>query len=200
MAAHCSSGEATSAGRAPRSTVDGAADAGAPSEADLQSQKSTMISVVCGDNAWPRSIDTYQRNVATDRVQHPLFGAAVANVWPCASWPTAPLEKPVRFSDQGPSNLLLVNNTRDPGTPLSGALETRRLFGDRARMVTVDQGCHGVWLPTLNGCGYNAVTRFLVDGTRPAADEFCGAEAASARQVTPSPADAVSKVLARLAE
>ncbi|MET7998214.1 alpha/beta hydrolase [Amycolatopsis sp. NPDC005232] len=95
-------------------------------ETDLQSQKSTMISVVCGDNAWPRSIDT--------------------------------------------------------------------------RMVTVDQGGHGVWLPTLNGCGYNAVTRFLVDGMRPAADKFCGAEVASARQVTPSQADAVSKVQARLAE
>ncbi|MEV4601636.1 alpha/beta hydrolase [Amycolatopsis sp. NPDC049253] len=169
-------------------------------ETDLQSQKSTMISVVCGDNAWPRSIDTYQRNVATDRVRHPLFGAGVANVWPCASWPGAPLEKPVRFSDQGPSNLLLVNNTRDPGTPLSGALETRRLFGDRARMVTVDQGGHGVWLPTLNACGYNAVTRFLVDGTRPAADTFCGAETASARQVNASQAEAVAKVQARLAE
>ncbi|MEV0069617.1 MULTISPECIES: alpha/beta hydrolase [unclassified Amycolatopsis] len=100
----------------------------------------------------------------------------------------------------GSVELLLVNNTRDPGTPLSGALETRRLFGDRARMVIVDQGGHGVWLPTLNGCGYNAVTQFLVDGTRPAADKFCGAEVASARQVTPSQADAVSKVQTRLAE
>ncbi|WP_406642805.1 alpha/beta hydrolase [Amycolatopsis sp. WGS_07] len=142
----------------------------------IQSQLGTMLSVVCGDHAWPRLISTYQRNVVQDRAAYPLIGGLTANVWPCASWPTRPIEPPVEFSDQGPSNLLLVQNTRDPATPLVGARDTREAFGDRARMVTVDQGGHGVGLPFLNSCGYNAVIDYLATGTRPAADKFCPAE------------------------
>ncbi|MFD2466417.1 alpha/beta hydrolase [Amycolatopsis silviterrae] len=146
----------------------------------IQSQIATMLSVVCGDHAWPRLISTYQRNVVQDRAAYPLLGGATANVWPCASWPTRPIEPPVEFSDQGPSNLLLVQNTRDPATPLVGALETREAFGERARMVTVDQGGHGVGLPSLNSCGFNAVVDYLATGTRPATDKFCAAEANAA--------------------
>ncbi|SFO71155.1 TAP-like protein [Amycolatopsis rubida] len=91
-----------------------------------QSQRSTMISVLCGDNAWPRSISTYQRNVTHDRVKYPMLGGAAANVWPCAHWAKQPLETPVQFSDQGPSNLLLVQNLRDPATPLSARSKPAR--------------------------------------------------------------------------
>lgn len=51
----------------------------------------------------------------------------------------------MRVDDQGPSNLLLVQNERDPGTPLAGAKALRRAFGDRAVLVTVDRGGHGVY-------------------------------------------------------
>lgn len=85
-----------------------------------------MISVLCGDNAWPRSISTYQRNVTHDRVKYPMLGGAAANVWPCAHWAKQPLETPVQFSDQGPSNLLLVQNLRDPATPLSARSKPAR--------------------------------------------------------------------------
>ncbi|WP_312872062.1 alpha/beta hydrolase [Amycolatopsis dendrobii] len=163
-----------------------------------QSQRSTMISVLCGDNAWPRQISTYQRNVAHDRAKYPMLGGAAANVWPCAHWAKEPLEPPVQFSDQGPSNLLLVQNLRDPATPLSGALETRAAFGDRARMVTVDQGGHGVSLPYLNGCGFNAVADYLVHGTRPDTDKFCGSEANSGRKLTPQQQQAADKIMNRL--
>ncbi|MFD2466418.1 alpha/beta hydrolase [Amycolatopsis silviterrae] len=161
-----------------------------------QSQRATMLSVVCGDNAWPRSISTYQRNVVEDRAAYPMIGGATANVWPCAHWPYQPIEPPVQFSDQGPSNLLLVQNTRDPATPLSGALETREAFGDRARMVTVDQGGHGVGLPHLNSCGFGAVADYLVNGTRPATDKFCGAETNAAP--TPQQQQAASKLMEQL--
>ncbi|UKD52184.1 MULTISPECIES: alpha/beta hydrolase [Amycolatopsis] len=162
-----------------------------------QSQTGTMISILCGDNAWPRTISTYQDNVAQDRAAYPMIGASTANVWPCAHWPKQPIETPVQFSDQGPSNLLLVQNTRDPATPLSGALETRAQFGDRARMVTVDQGGHGAALPFLNSCGFSAVTDFLVNGTRPDTDKFCGAEA-SARGLSQQQQQAADKILDRM--
>ncbi|MGW7533955.1 alpha/beta hydrolase [Amycolatopsis sp. NPDC054798] len=164
----------------------------------VQSQRSTMLSVICGDNAWPRQISTYQRNVAEDRVTYPMIGGATANVWPCARWSYQPVEPPVQFSDQGPSNLLLVQNTRDPATPLSGALETREAFGDRARLVTVEQGGHGVGIPFLNGCGFAAVTDFLVHGIRPETDKYCGAEANVTRSLTPQQQQAADKLTDRL--
>jgi hypothetical protein len=69
----------------------------------------------------------------------------------------------------------MVQNERDPGTPLVNALELRSAFGERARMVTVDQGGHGVYLG-LNQCGNTAVRNFLVTGERPAHDVHCAAQ------------------------
>jgi hypothetical protein len=58
---------------------------------------SSQLYVVCGDVDWPESLRTYQKNVAVDRVRHPMFGPAAANVWPCAFWPSDPAEPQVRI-------------------------------------------------------------------------------------------------------
>ena len=132
------------------------------------------LHVICGDSEWPSSVGTYERNVAVDRVRHPMFGAAAANIQPCAFWPK-PVEKQVRPSDRGPRNVLMVQNERDPATPLAGARTTRRAFGDRAAMVTVDQGGHGVYLIGRNKCANDKVTAYLLGGQRPD-DVKCAAE------------------------
>ncbi|TWD84048.1 alpha/beta hydrolase family protein [Kribbella amoyensis] len=132
--------------------------------------------IICNDSSWPKSLATYQRNVAIDRIKYPLFGAAGANVQPCAYWPKA-IEKPVQVTDEGPSNVLMVQNLRDPATPLAGALGLRKAFGDRAVMVTADQGGHGVYPMGKNQCANHAVTQFLVKGERPARDYHCTAAA-----------------------
>ncbi|MGA6167550.1 alpha/beta hydrolase [Amycolatopsis magusensis] len=142
---------------------------------DFANLLSSQLYVVCGDANWPESVAEYQRNVEQDRKRYPMFGAASANVWPCAFWATEPVEPPVRITGEGPSTVLLVQNRRDPATPLAGAREMRRALGDRARMVTVDQGGHGAYL-SENACANNAVNRFLVDGVRPARDVACGAD------------------------
>jgi hypothetical protein len=49
-------------------------------------------------------------------------------------------------TSNGPSNVLLVQNLRDPATPYRKALNLRAALGDRARMVTVDVGGHGSYL------------------------------------------------------
>ncbi|MGC7101890.1 alpha/beta hydrolase [Amycolatopsis lurida] len=141
---------------------------------DVTNLLSSQLYVICGDTNWPEDVATYQRNVEQDRKRYPMFGAAGANIWPCAFWATEPAEPPVTITDDGPSTVLLVQNRRDPATPLAGAREMRRALGDRARMVTADQGGHGAYL-SENACANNAVTRFLVDGTRPARDVSCGA-------------------------
>ncbi|MFJ9781311.1 alpha/beta hydrolase [Amycolatopsis sp. NPDC101161] len=151
----------------------------------IENLLSSQLYVVCGDSDWPESVWAYQKNVAVDRLRHPMFGAAAANVWPCAFWPSDPVEPPVRIGDRGPSDVLMLQNLRDPATPLAGALRLRRAFGDRARVVTADQGGHGVYF-NANTCANDAATAFLATGVRPARDLACAAEPAR-----PVPTDAL---------
>ncbi|WNV87175.1 alpha/beta hydrolase [Umezawaea sp. Da 62-37] len=149
-----------------------------PDLSRLESLISGRFHVMCGDSRWPTSVATYERNVAVDRVHYPMFGAAAANVYPCAFWPD-PVEQPVRISDRGPRNVLMVQNERDPATPLAGALSTRRAFGDRAAMLTIDHAGHGAYLFAGNTCANDKVTAYLLGGQRPAHDVACAAEAHS---------------------
>jgi pimeloyl-ACP methyl ester carboxylesterase len=61
----------------------------------------------------------------------------------------------------------MIQNRRDPATPLAGALKLKQAFGPRARMVVVDSGGHNAYVANGNACGDQAVTAFLTDGTRP---------------------------------
>lgn len=150
-----------------------------PPEPPLEGMENLMASrfaVVCGDSRWPETVREYQRNVAIDRVKHPMLGGTTASIGPCAFWPDERVEPPVEIGDSGPSNVLMVQNERDPGTPLAGAKKLRRAFGDRATMVTADQGGHGVYPFSRNTCAKDAVTTFLTTGQRPAQDLACAAE------------------------
>ncbi|XVQ87354.1 alpha/beta hydrolase [Microbispora siamensis] len=111
--------------------------------------------------------------MARDRAAHPLTGGMPVNIGPCSYWPYRPAEAPVRVTPQGPSNVLHVQNLRDPATPYSGALRMREALGGRARMVAVDSGGHGSYLVNGNVCGDDVVTTFLVTGERPARDTIC---------------------------
>ncbi|WP_394427085.1 alpha/beta hydrolase [Streptomyces sp. SGAir0957] len=68
-----------------------------------------------------------------------MYGAFTANMRPCAFW-LAPRGAEGEDHNRGPSDV--AQNLRDPATPLSGALRTRRALGERARMITIDQGGH----------------------------------------------------------
>ncbi|HEX7302960.1 alpha/beta hydrolase [Lentzea sp.] len=145
-----------------------------PDISRVESLISGRLNVICGDSEWPSSVRTYERNVAIDRVRHPMFGAAAANIQPCAFFPK-PAQKQVLPSDKGPHNVLMVQNERDPATPLAGALTTRRAFGDRAAMITVDHGGHGSYVIAKNKCADDKVTEYLLGGRRPN-DTKCAAE------------------------
>ncbi|WP_371621642.1 alpha/beta hydrolase [Streptomyces sp. NBC_01116] len=147
-----------------------------PPPANLENLLAARHYVICNDSRWPRTVREYQRNVAFDRLRYPLLGGSTASIGPCAFWPTKRVEPPVRIGDRGPSNVLMVQNERDPGTPLSGARELRRAFGQRATLVTADQGGHGVHPFGGNTCAHDAVTAFLTTGQRPARDLACAAE------------------------
>src|SRR5690606_32896994 len=108
---------------------------------DAVSPQSNALSVflasTCNDSEWPEDVDAYRAAVAEDRVRFPMFGAAAANIVPCAYWPE-PLEGPVQISDEGPRTVLILQNRRDPVTPLAGGQLLRKKLGDRSRLVTVD--------------------------------------------------------------
>ncbi|MFI6699142.1 alpha/beta hydrolase [Streptomyces sp. NPDC050509] len=147
-----------------------------PLPENLENSLASRHYVVCGDSRWPGTVREYRKNVAIDRVRYPMLGGSTASVNPCAFWPTERVEAPVRIGDRGPSNVLMVQNERDPGTPLAGALELRRAFGKRATMVTADQGGHGVYPFGANTCANDAATAFLTAGQRPSKDLACAAE------------------------
>jgi pimeloyl-ACP methyl ester carboxylesterase len=137
--------------------------ASTPPEAQLQNNAAVALATICNDVAWPRSVAQYEQDVAVDRVTHPLTAGMPVNIGPCAFWPT-PAETPVRVDSHGPSNVLLIQNRRDPATPLSGARQLAAALGRRARMVVVDAGGHGSYLANGNAEGDAAVTAFLAYG------------------------------------
>lgn len=143
---------------------------------DQESSAASRLHVLCADSRWPRHQLGYQLNVLVDRARYPKLGGSTANITPCASWPSEHREPPVSIGDRGPSNILLVQNERDPGTPLAGALKLRQALGQRARMVTADQGGHGVYPFGANTCANEATTTFLTTGKRPARDLNCAAD------------------------
>ncbi|GAA0405172.1 alpha/beta hydrolase [Streptomyces luteireticuli] len=133
------------------------------------------VATICNDVRWPRSVRSYARDVAADRARYPLTAGMPVGVFPCAFWKNDAAGKPVRLTPDGPSNVLMIQNLRDPSTPYFGALKMREALGQRARLVTVDGGGHGVYLGNGNACGDRAVTGYLVDGKRPDADAYCPA-------------------------
>ncbi|MEX3104334.1 MULTISPECIES: alpha/beta hydrolase [unclassified Streptomyces] len=130
------------------------------------------MAVICNDVRWPNSVPAYERSVAENRARYPLTAGMPANITPCSFWKDAPAQKPVRITGDGPSNVLMVQFRRDPATPYAGALKLRAALGDRARMITVEGGGHGVYLGT-HPCADRLVSRYLLTGERPARDVVC---------------------------
>ncbi|MFJ2779584.1 alpha/beta hydrolase [Kitasatospora sp. NPDC087315] len=121
--------------------------------------------VLCGDTPWPRDSAYYAARTAADRIRHPLTNGMPGNVWPCAFWHYRPAEPPVRITGAGPRNILLLQDLRDPDTPLTGARRTRRALGHRAALLTVDAAGHGVDFadPRVR----DPLTAFLLTGRLP---------------------------------
>ena len=145
--------------------------AAAPAQTD--NAWSVFLAVTCNDVDWPSEVRTYQRAVAEDRKRYPLYGAASANIMPCAFWPHEPAEPPVAVVDEGPANVLVVQNRRDPVTPHRGGELLDEKFGDRSRLVSVDGSGHGVYVIGDNACALNTTTSFMVDGKLPKRDTSC---------------------------
>ncbi|TQS40672.1 alpha/beta hydrolase [Cryptosporangium phraense] len=133
---------------------------------------SAAYAVACDDVRWPSDVRVYARNVAADRAAHPLSAGALSNIWPCAFWPTAPVEPPVRVTASGPRNILMLHHERDPLAALEAGRGMHRALGRRSVLVTVDGGGHGVY-GVPGSCATAAADAFLLSGTLPARDTRC---------------------------
>ncbi|MFI6785520.1 alpha/beta hydrolase [Micromonospora sp. NPDC050276] len=159
--------------RGDDAAITGSGDATPPEVLPWDNFLSAYLAVTCNDVNWPEDVSTYRHAVAKDRKRYPMYGAASANITPCAYWAHEPSEPPVQINDKGPRNVLIVQNLRDPGTPHRGGELIREKFAERSRLVSVDGSGHGVYVYGDNACALNVTTAYLVDGTMPR-DTFCG--------------------------
>ena len=134
---------------------------------------SVFLAVTCNDADFSSDVNDYQRAVEEDRERYPLFGAATANIMPCAFWAYEPSEPPVPINDEGPRNILVLQNERDPATPLLGGELIRAKFEERSRLVTADASGHGAYIYGDNACLDAIATEFLLEGTMPKKDTEC---------------------------
>ena len=154
------------------------------------------LAILCDDVAWSRDVQRYRREWDADRRRHPMFGTLGSNIWACAFWPTNPIEPPVTIHASGPQNILLLQNLRDPVTPLEGGYGMRKALGDRARLITVDQGGHTAYaLFPVNACVNDAANAYLADGTFPSTDQFCPAETSNTEQPSPAIRERAEKLM-----
>ncbi|GGF20811.1 alpha/beta hydrolase [Williamsia phyllosphaerae] len=134
---------------------------------------SVFLAVTCNDVEWSRDPQVYKEAIAEDREKFPLFGAAAANIMPCAYWQIAHSEPPVAIQTDGPTNVLVAQHRRDPVTPLSNGERINEKFGDRSRLLTVEGSGHGVYALGSNTCAQDVITDYLVRGTMPKTDIEC---------------------------
>ncbi|MDV8071430.1 alpha/beta hydrolase [Rhodococcus sp. IEGM 1366] len=153
--------------------VGGDLPVGAPVLSAGDNAWSVFLAVTCNDVEWPHEVSTYEQAVAADRVAYPLFGAAAANIMPCAFWESVPAEPPVTIDTEGPTNILIAQHRRDPVTPVRGGELLDERFGQRSRLLTVDGSGHGVFGLGTNPCAQRVVTEYLVDGAMPEEDTTC---------------------------
>jgi len=162
----------------------------------------SAIAILCDDVRWSHSVSQYRQEYNADIQSFPMFGALGSNIYECAFWPYAPVEPPVAITASGPSNILLVQNLRDPNTPYEGGVEMHAALGQRSRLISVDEGGHAIYGLETNTCATSAVTAYLADGVFPAQDRSCTAEPSAAkadpRDAQRDPArDQVRKLLQR---
>ncbi|MGW6037006.1 alpha/beta hydrolase [Gordonia terrae] len=136
---------------------------------------SVFLAVTCNDVEWPSDPAVYAQAVDEDRQKYPLFGAAAANIMPCAFWQIDGTPQPVTVEDEGPTNVLVAQHQRDPVTPHVNGERINEKFGDRSLLLSVDGSGHGVFALGTNACAQEVVTDYLVDGNMPEQDVTCPA-------------------------
>lgn len=125
----------------------------------------------CGDGAWPRSMATYERDLATYAARYPAYGPAQANITPCAFWPVSRDTVPKLTGARVPP-VLITAASRDRIVPIANSRAVHQAF-PASRLVTIDAQYHAPFPYAGNACLNAAVTSYLATGVLPADDLTC---------------------------
>ncbi|WP_246367265.1 alpha/beta hydrolase [Kibdelosporangium persicum] len=142
-----------------------------PPGVPADNQATMFLALTCGDAPWSADVDDYARRTAEDRAAWPLTAGMPANIWACAFWPK-PIEEPVRVTDKGPRNTLILQNRRDNATPWEDGLGLYKVLGKRAAFVGADNGGHYVY-HRGSTCVDEATVTFLTTGRLPDKKVYC---------------------------
>ncbi len=145
----------------------------------IDNNAASALAVLCDDVSWSHTPAQYQSELMADTVIAPKFGPVGSNIWPCAFWTSQPKEALTPITSNGPRNILMVQNTRDPATPYVGAQDMRNKLGKRAQFVTVDQGGHAAAFIAENQCATDSVSNYLTQGKLAKVDTICEAQGTS---------------------
>jgi pimeloyl-ACP methyl ester carboxylesterase len=132
---------------------------------------SAQTAILCGDAAVSRDPEVYWRDIQAHRATSPLFEPLARTITPCAAWPNAPKEPPVRVANGVPA--LIVQAEKDVNSQLPGARALHRALTG-SRMIVLDGArTHGVYVFRGASCVDDAVNAYLASGVLPAADLTC---------------------------
>jgi pimeloyl-ACP methyl ester carboxylesterase len=132
---------------------------------------SAQTAILCGDAPVPRDPEWYWRDLQAHRAASPLFEPVARTITPCAGWPDAPREAPVRVDNGVPA--LIVQAEKDVHSQLPEAQALHRAMSASRLLVLDGARTHGVYLFRGNGCVDDAVNAYLRSGRLPAADGAC---------------------------
>jgi len=106
------------------------------------------------------------------RAIDPLFGGAAASgLGFCSVW-KAPPDQQITVADHGAAPIVVIGNTADPVTPITGARHLAALLGT-ARLLVWDGDGHTAYPKT--SCITDAVDNYLINLTLPAIGTTCPA-------------------------
>jgi pimeloyl-ACP methyl ester carboxylesterase len=163
--------DAAAAGRPAEPTEAMAERLSALLTGDASARHSVQTATLCGDAAVSRDPEWYRREVRRQRAVAPLFGPVAATITPCAAWPVAPREAPVRIGNDVP--VLIVQAEKDIDAQLPGARAMHRALSGSRLVVLDDARTHGVYLFRQAPCVDDTVGAYLVTGRLPATDLTC---------------------------
>jgi len=132
----------------------------------------TFLHILCNDTPWQGDRESLLASSQEQGEAYPLVGwGTLSN--PCITWNRPPVTL-LTPNGAGVPPVLMVQNERDPATPIEGALRARDGFAGARLLTVIDEGDHTTYLSASpNDCVNNAVEDYLVDGMVPAADTSC---------------------------
>ncbi len=133
----------------------------------------TFLHIICNDTPWQGDRQSLIEFSQEQGQAYPLQGwGALFN--PCVvGWnrPDVTLRSP---SGAGVPPVLMVQNVRDPATPIEGALRAHLGFAGSRLLTVTDEGDHTTYASSIpNTCVDQAVEAYLVDEVVPAGDFSC---------------------------